>query len=134
MDFEIKKLNEEDLVILEKSWGVLEPFEKRLNSMLKNESSFFIVWQNKKPIGHGRIWWENVPIIEDMHIDENLRSKGIGTRLLNYLEDEIKKRDFSEIKLFVEIENKLAEKLYLKKGYVFNGNIVDEEKELIKKL
>ena len=135
MNFDIKELEKEDLVILKNNWGVIEPFEKRLNSMKKGQSSFYIVWsEDKKPIGHGRIWWKETPIIEDMSVDENLRSNGIGSDLLNHLEFKIKEKGYFNVKLFVELENQKAEKLYLKKGYVFTGKIEKEEKELIKKL
>lgn len=132
MNFKIKELKKEDLVILEKNWGVFEPFENRLKSMLIEESSFFIIWKSKKPIGHGRIWWKEIPIIEDMYVDENLRSNGIGSNLLNFLEERVKEKNHIKVVLFVEKENILAEKLYIKKDYKFTGNVIKGEKELVK--
>lgn len=135
MSVEIKELGEEDLVILKNNWGIIKPFKKRFDSMKKGESSFYIVWdEGKKPIGHGRVWWKEIPIIEDMHIDKNLRSNGFGSELLNHLENLIKNKGFFEVKLFVDLENHSAERLYLKKGYVLTGKIEKGEKEMIKKL
>ncbi len=134
MDIEIKKLRKKDLLILKEHWKVYEPFLNRYNSMKNGDSTFLIVWSKENPVGHGTIWWKKIPVIEDMSVDKNFRSKGIGSILLNRLELCAKKRNYEKVRLYVELKNKKAEKLYLKKGYVLKGKIVDNENEMEKVL
>ncbi len=135
MNIQIKNLQESDLDIIEKKWSVREPFEKRLESQKKKESLFYIIWDNDNPIGHGRILWKKIPILEDIYIDENLRSKGFGSNLIKFLENEIKIKNFFQIKLYVEEDNKKAIMFYEKLNYQKTNKTNSlNEIELIKQL
>ncbi len=135
MNIQIKKLQESDLNNIEKKWSVREPFEKRLESQKKKESSFYIIWDNDNPIGHGRILWRKIPILEDIYIDESLRSKGFGSILIKFLENEVKIKNNFQIKLYVEKDNKKAIMFYEKLNYQkTNKTNPLNEIELIKQL
>lgn len=134
MKVKIQKLRKKDLLILKKHWKVYEPFLNRYNSMKKGESTFLIIWNNEIPIGHGRIWWKKVPVIEDMSVNKDFRSKGIGSILLNRLELYAKRRAYNQVRLYVELKNKKAEMFYLRKNYFLTGNIINNENEMEKKL
>lgn len=127
-----KKVKKKDLDVLKRHWNAYQPFLDRYNSMKKGKSTFLIVWKNKKPIGHGRIWWKKIPVIEDMSVDTNYRSKGVGSLLLRRLELYAKRNNFCILRLYVDPNNKKAEKLYLSKGYRFTGETVKDENEMEK--
>ena len=133
-EVKIKKLKKTDLKILKTHWKVEEPFLERYNSMEKGESTFFIVWLNEKPRGHGRIWWKESPIIGDMDIDNEFRNKKIGEVLLKKLEIVVKEKNFNKIKLYIEEENNQVENFYLRQNYIFTNNLVNCEREMIKEL
>lgn len=134
MNIKIKKLRKKDLPILKEHWKIYEPFLYRFNSMRKGDSIFLIVWNNKEPIGHGRIIWKKMPVIQDMSIDKNFRSKGIGSVLLKRLELYAKRKNYQKVRLYVNPKNKKAKKLYLEKGYVLTGKTLHKENEMEKNL
>lgn len=135
MNIQIKKLQESDLNNIEKEWEVRKPFEKRLEAQKKKESSFYIIWNNDNPIGHGRILWRKIPILEDIYIDESLRSKGFGSILIKFLENEVKIKNNFQIKLYVEEDNKKAIMFYEKLNYQKTNKTNSlNEIELIKQL
>ena len=55
------------------------------------------------------------------HVYSDHRSKGVGTRLLCFLEADLKKRGFQIVTLTVEKENKRARRFYERNGYLVAG-------------
>jgi len=129
----IRKLKKSDIPVLKRYWKVSKPFEKRYELQIKKKITFLVVWLKNKPIGHGTVKWQRIPIIEDMYTDPKQRSKGIGSELLKHMENLIKKR-CKKVCLYVAPKNKHAQKLYIKKGYKLTGKIKNKEKQMIKSL
>ena len=61
--------------------------------------------------------------IDDFCVDKNFRNKGIGTKLLNMVENYAKEIGINDICLHVEKTNTLAKNLYYKNGF----NIYSEQ-------
>ncbi len=129
---EIRRLRKKDLQSLKQYWKVYEPFLRRYDDMKEGDSLFLIVWKGNIPIGHGRIIWRNIPVIEDMFIENKYRSKGIGTKLLKRLELYIERKNHNKIRLYVDPKNRKAERLYLRKGYKLTGRVIKDKKEMLK--
>jgi GNAT superfamily N-acetyltransferase len=98
----ITKLQAKDLLVLKKYWKVYDPFANRLEEMRKGKTTFLIIWDEGKPIGHGKIIWKKIPVIEDMYIDKNRRSSGIGGVLLKRLESYARGNGSKKVRLLVE--------------------------------
>lgn len=71
----------------------------------------------------------NAIYLEVFAVLESYRGLGIGTKLLNYLVEETKKRFVHEIILHVHVENKDAISWYLKHGFEQKGEVKDYYKE-----
>ena len=68
-------------------------------------------------IGLIRHWWEGTNYnIEELCVSPNLQGKGIGTRFLEMIEEDIKKRGLKGIFLQTDLD-KPSYKFYLKNGF-----------------
>ena len=54
-------------------------------------------------------------------VDKNLRSKGIGKKIVNYLEEKAKKLNCEKIVLDSYTENKRSHPLYYREGFYIRG-------------
>lgn len=70
----------------------------------------------------GYIWFfginENTIHINEFGVDKAYRHKGIGSRLLAYVDEEAKRANKTTVELRVAMDNETAKRLYLSKGYV----------------
>ena len=58
-----------------------------------------------------------VALLEDMIIHPNSRSKGIGSKLINYAIDEAKKLGCKRVTLLTDRDNFKAQNFYIKNGF-----------------
>lgn len=70
-------------------------------------------------------------IIHNLFVKKEYRHQGIGTALVDFIEDLFKKKGVSKIRLWVARQNTEAEKLYQKLGFKFHQDIY---KQYIKKI
>jgi len=68
---------------------------------------------------HPRV--DDVPQVEDLLVATDRRSHGVGTRLLDELEAEARRRGFDRLSLAVGTRNLRARRLYAERGYVDAG-------------
>jgi len=74
--------------------------------------------------GHIIKWYEGDELyIREFFIDSNFQGKGIGTKLMNKLEKELKIEDIHTIVLLTERDTE-AKKFYDNKGFEVNNDIV----------
>ncbi len=131
-DKEIKKATKKDLTILDKELSIKAiPWfhEEKLKEQEKGKSIWLIAWENNHPIGHIQVRFDgskikkvksnlkNCPHIESLGVKENYRKKGVGTKLMDYAENLVKKKGYKKVGLAVEKDNIFLEKLYSKRGY-----------------
>jgi len=132
MKIKIVKAKKTDLNILNKELSVKEILwfhEEKLKEQEKGKSMWLIAWKNNHPIGHVQVRFngskitkvksnlKNCPHIESLGVKEDYRKKGVGTKLMNYAENLVKKKGYKKVGLAVEKRNLFLEKLYFKRGY-----------------
>jgi len=91
-----------------------------LKSMIYSNSSFTIVIEeNNKIIGYGTAEKlnRNSMDIESIAILPGYQGKGYGSKLIEAIENEIKKRNYKKIILEVREKNENAKNFYLNHGY-----------------
>ncbi len=97
---------------------------------------------SKEVLGYAQLIWLpiyspfrrfKIPEIQDLNVIADARCRGIGSAMIDYLEDEVKKAGFPEIGIGVGVIAKFgsAQKLYVKKGYIPDGMGVCYDEEMI---
>jgi len=86
----------------------------------------FMLCKNNKPIGFINFFIKEknnsrVGSIDLLGIDKNNQKKGYGLLLVKYALKKLKELDVSEVSLIVNKENKKAQKLYEKIGFIANS-------------
>jgi GNAT superfamily N-acetyltransferase len=133
LDVEIRELRARDVGLLEET---LQPddeskFRRRLQEHAAGVINFLVAWEEGNPIGHGYVRWHpgeplsfsfpDVPSIGDLAVKEELRSRGVGTRLMEEAEDLVLRAGHPQIAVGVDINNYRARSLYERRGYVESG-------------
>lgn len=90
--------------------------------------------QHNKVIGWLRYnyFWDNIPFMNMLYINENYRNKGIGKELISFWENEMRSKDY-ELVMTSTLSNEQAQHLYRKLGYKDSGSLLldDEPLEII---
>lgn len=100
--------------------------EERINKLLRNLNNrtgrLFVAYFNNKVIGF--LWFFIIDInclrkvhINSIAVDSSFRTKGVGTALLNKVEQEAMALDASYLELYVDNNNETAISLYENVGY-----------------
>ncbi len=136
----IRQLNEEDIGILAQTfcfpWTNIEDSTKKWKMYFQdsiNKSRFVVVIEsNHDLIGYGSLLFNskysffkesNIPEINDIWIKETHRRKGLGKKLINFLENKAISMGYKKIGIGVGLYNDYgsAQKLYCKLGYIPDG-------------
>lgn len=62
-------------------------------------------------------FWTNYIYLMAIIVDKKHQGKGIGKKLMDYLEEKAKERDIPLIEAFTELNNKKMRKIFEKRGY-----------------
>ena len=138
MNVSIKYATQKDYKFLKNNEHDID--QERLRNKIK-EKEIIIVTDNTKPIGWLRfgLFWDCVPIMYMLMLKKEYRKKGIGTKLVNFWENEMKKQKFNLV-ITTTQDNEEAQHFYKKIGYKNVGAISDINEDgsnelfLIKKL
>lgn len=87
----------------------------RYSILVINQGEEILGWASLNPYSH-RCAYRGVADLS-VYIDRNLRGKGLGTQLLQALEEKAKVNRFHKIVLFTFSFNGLGQGLYRKVGY-----------------
>jgi GNAT superfamily N-acetyltransferase len=135
-DVTFSPLAEDQIAVLEAvpwSAGLRSKHRDRFARQRRGAVAYLIAWEGQVPIGHMLIHWtglQNEPItaqldscaeIEDFVIRQDLRSRGIGRRMLAFAEDLARQRGFRQLGLGVGLGNPRARALYDAVGYHDSG-------------
>lgn len=112
---------------------------KRIQDQEENKAKYIIIFYKKKPVGHIFIRLKKdkkhktIPIFEDIFVKKEYRGKGIGTKILDYAEKQIKLNGFNECYLDFEVQEKHLKTFYEHRGYKIIGrpiksNLILEDK------
>ncbi|OON92924.1 MAG: GNAT family N-acetyltransferase [Candidatus Epulonipiscioides saccharophilum] len=107
-------------------------FQKYFQEQEEGSRKLFIATVDNKIAGYatllpqdlfGAFKGRNIPIIVDFNVLEKYQKHGVGTTILNYIEDNVKKYS-SEICLGVGLHYGYgsAQRMYIKRGYIPDGS------------
>jgi len=93
---------------------------KEVEDYLKKKNlDFFIVCEEKEWLVGALLaeFWSAYVHLHILVVDKKCRNKGVGEKLLNYFNKEVKKRKIKLIEVLVEEDNFLMQSIMKKRGY-----------------
>ena len=98
------------------------------------DAEIIVVLDNAKNIGWLRFnyFWDEIPFMNMLWIEEDYRRKGIGTRLVNFWEIEMQKRGNNQV-MTSTLSDETAQHFYRKLEYQDCGSLLlpDEALEIL---
>lgn len=100
----------------------VEKFDKYLGELIDQEL-VYVLRDQKEVVGvlQYRLFWQKVPFIEHLYIDEKYRGNDYGTCMMVQWEDEMANRGYTDVMLSTE-QNESTKEFYLKIGYKQTGS------------
>lgn len=98
-----------------------EKHQERLRQQERGELIYFVAWHAGEAIGTGLLRWRGrigYPQLEDLWVRPSRRREGIGSAILDAVEDAAREGRAEHLGLAVAVENKGARRLYSQHGYV----------------
>jgi GNAT superfamily N-acetyltransferase len=90
-------------------------------SRLDGAQTYLIAWDTGEPVGQAHVAWERttlgVPEVQDVFVPEELRGRGIGTRLSLAAEELARARGYAAISISASVANEGALRLYRRLGF-----------------
>lgn len=127
---DIRVCTEADIALLDKYIVGPGYHQKRFQSQQEGKSTYLIAWQDDIPVGHLDLIWhgtespeiqkylKNIPELNAISVwPPEIRSKGIGRRLIAEAEKIAKEKGFEQAALGVALDNPRAKELYERLGY-----------------
>ena len=122
--------NEVDIVASELNPARNESTHRgRLKLQHDGKLAYLIAWIGETPVGHGMLLWEGpagspkqhinetCPYVEDLWVRKDLRSRGVGARMLAEMTILAISHGYNSISLSVGVDNRRAIKLYERMGF-----------------
>jgi ribosomal protein S18 acetylase RimI-like enzyme len=98
---------------------------------LPKGSYFLTLIENKEILGSLYVkLYQDQYVIRDVFIKENMRGKGLGRKIMNEILEFLKPKK-KNIILYVDPQNKIARKLYLSLGFIFEKKSYHGDKLVI---
>lgn len=119
-------------------WISEEQVEYYLNELVENPVfDGFVVYENSLLLaacfGHKRSWWNGKEFfIDELFVANQMQGKGIGSKLLEYVEKDLLMDDYFRITLLTN-KNLPAEEFYLKQGFNIIQNRIIMAKNILKR-
>jgi GNAT superfamily N-acetyltransferase len=147
----VRPIARDDLPTLERhidqDFGNRDKHRRRLALQEEGRATYLVAWLAGLPVGHALLRWEGAadePVrsalpgcadVEDLFVVPGLRSRGIGSRLLEAVERLAGGRGCARIGMSVDVANVRARELYEHRGYrdvglgtfVLHGTWVDRD-------
>ena len=103
--------------------------EELLKSILN--SRVIICKENRQVVGWARynLFWDNIPFLNMLFILEEYRNQGVGKRLVEFWESEMKQRNYSTL-MTSSLSDETAQHFYRKLGYRDSGSLILENETL----
>ncbi len=134
MDIEIRKCREQDLEILKRTIPRPEFHIKRFENQEKGESEYLVAWLDDVPVGHLNLILigsdeeyvkDRLGVLPELNAigtyPDEMRSKGIGRKLMEEAEKICRDKGFDRVGLAVDTSNNRARELYERLGYEDSG-------------
>ncbi|MBL7063989.1 MAG: GNAT family N-acetyltransferase [Anaerolineae bacterium] len=135
MAVEIRPLAGEEIGLLEQhvAFGPPEKHRERFARQRKGTVVYLVAWRENLPVGHALLKWDgstdepmaseldSCPDTEDLFVSPDHRSRGIGSQLMDAVENLTRQQGYSRVGLGVGVENVRAHSLYERRGYEASG-------------
>jgi ribosomal protein S18 acetylase RimI-like enzyme len=92
-----------------------------LARLYQGDGVYFVAWEGSEPLGHLHLALTEPPELQDVEVRPDRRRRGVASSLLDYAEDEARRRGCDRLRLGVSVDNAPAQTLYLRHGYVDAG-------------
>lgn len=89
----------------------------------KNQENHIIGW-----LRYG-YFWDNIPFMNMLYLNESYRSKGIGKELVRFWETEMKRKGYNLV-MTSTLSSEQAQHFYRKLGYKDSGSLLLENEPL----
>lgn len=118
-----------DLPSLVRALGQPEFFADRLARQRRGRGVLFTAWLDSEPIGDVYLWLEpaeepeirthlpGVPLLTHLEVLPCHRNRGVGTKLIEAIENHLLAHGFDRVALAVELTNDSAARLYHRLGF-----------------
>jgi GNAT superfamily N-acetyltransferase len=128
-DVEIRRARREDLGPLVRSLGQEAYFADRLGRQDDDLGILLTAWAKELAIGDAYLWREiaeepeirahlpRVPLLTHLEVADGYRTRGVGTMLVDAVEDEARERGHDRIALAVRLDAPRVCALYHRLGY-----------------
>ena len=129
----VRSLAEAEVPLIEDhinlDWAASGKHAERFRRQASGDAVYLVAWLENLPVGHAFIKWSGAntepmlsrlhecPVIEDLFVVPDQRSKGIGTSILGHAEALASQDAYKHIGLGVEVRNTRARRLYERIGY-----------------
>src|SRR5437773_3250018 len=120
----------------------LEQFQQYLREQAAGSRVVLIANVRKEFAGYVSIVWtsnyavfreHSMPEIQDFNVLKKYQRRGVGTRLMDAAESLIAERsDFAGIRVGLTADYAVAHRLYIKRGYLLDGNGISYRDEVLK--
>jgi len=106
---------------------VYKDFENQLDVMMPNNYSMIAICDNNNIIALAGIWIGNklwcgkYLELDHVVVSEGSRSRGLGTKLINYAKSMAKKLDCSSLGLDSFTQNHASHKFFYREGFIAKG-------------
>ena len=104
---------------------------KELINKKINDKEIIMIHYDKKTVGWLRYnyFWDNIPFMNMLFIEDEFRRIGLGTKALNFWENEMK-RNGHKLVMTSTLANENAQFFYRKQGYEDSGCLLLEDEPL----
>ena len=134
-DIIVREMNEEDAErldkLLEKPAGVQSIYKSYLEETCSGQCQYIVIYKEGQLAGYAKIDWkssyedfeeEGIPEVKEVTIFEGFRKKGLGSYLMNTIENKIKKHsDYCAVGVGLAEPYESAQRLFAKRGYEPDG-------------
>jgi ribosomal protein S18 acetylase RimI-like enzyme len=104
---------------------------ERMEKQERGEALYLVAWLDVRPVGHLLLRWDGSasspgasttwPTFSDISVPADLRSRGIGSQLMEHAERLVAQRGYRQVGLSVALDNPRARALYERRGYRDSG-------------
>jgi ribosomal protein S18 acetylase RimI-like enzyme len=93
-----------------------------LARLVSAASGFYLVaWEGSEPVGHAHLALTDPPELQDVEVLPEYRRRGVASALTHAAEQEARSRGFDRLRLTVAVDNRPAQVVYERLGYVDTG-------------
>jgi ribosomal protein S18 acetylase RimI-like enzyme len=82
---------------------------------------YLVAWDGSEPVGHAHLALTDPPEMQDVHVRETHRRRGIASALTRAVETEARARGYATLRVTVSVDSPDAQAVYRKLGFADTG-------------